>query len=263
MFFRESVLDKYRANPGHYTLKDDHLYAAGSWDIPMAHTGDGTVQVWLGDLGRIPVSAQRHWQAHAEAGGGSVPEWRIRRDLFAEFTDSDPVGVIGALRVAMADADQAALKRCGVPLFDTVGHLDQQRAGALHVPTNASLSAFQEQLTRLAVVTVEHLSTPFLDAVDAPQADGSLARLAEWLASATGRTVTDARDVLGGLYAVQALRSSMAAHRAGERARDALARAGVALDDLPAGFARLVAGGTAAISAVAGALSEAAGPRVD
>jgi hypothetical protein len=53
--------------------------------------------------------------------------------------------------------------------------------------------------------------------------------------------------MIGGLYAVQSIRSTVVSHRAGADAQRALERAEISVYDLPAGFVRLVEGATNSI----------------
>jgi len=51
---------------------------------------DNKVCAWLGDLGRdLPYGEQLHWRAYNIAPEGSVSEIYYRRQIIAEFADSD------------------------------------------------------------------------------------------------------------------------------------------------------------------------------
>jgi len=126
------------------------------------------------------------------------------------------------------------------------------------VPFYNSVPDFQHQVGTLAVGLIDHPNTDFLRAVGAPKGQGSLKRLAGWIAETGGMSDDDAKARLGGLFAVQSLRSKMAVHRAGADADAALERAGVALDDLPEGFARLVQRATDSVRSLAEHIRETA-----
>jgi hypothetical protein len=186
-------------------------------------------------LGGISERAQRHWQQYAIADDDEVPEWRLRRDLHVEFIDS-PSDPIDCVRGAIQACHESAAIYCGEPLFSSVEGMNEQRVAALHTPLTDSFPEFQQQVTSLAILLVDHLNAAFFKAVDA--SDGvTLNGLAQWLASTFELADEEAKDEIGGLYAVLSVRSSGGgAHRAGSQAPEVLARAGIDVESLPEGF---------------------------
>jgi hypothetical protein len=240
VFFKREVLDVYLSDPRFYTVSEVQVSAGEMWSIPIAITERGNVQVWLGDLGRISDRAQRHWQQFAIADDDELPEWRFRQDLGAEFVD--PPGDEGVQRVkaALSECNEAAEAAFDVPMFSEVDGLSAQRIETLHTPLNDSAPAFQHQVTSLAILLVDSLNPEFLKAANAPEDGGGLSRLAGWLEQTFGLAPDDAKDEIGGLFAVLAIRSSGGgAHRAGSRAPEVLERAGIDLDNLSEGFEKL------------------------
>jgi hypothetical protein len=238
VYFRREVLSEYYADPAHYTVSPTRLQAGAIWSIPIAITELGNVQVWLGDLGRMSEAAQHHWQRFATPDEDSVPEWRVRTDIMNEWVDR-PSDRIEDLRAAISEVNDAAIEYMGVPCFADPTGMDVQRINALHVPLNRSAAAFQQQITNLAILLVDHLNKGFLDAVQAKRADGQLNRLATWLSDVLDCAFEDAKALIGGLYAVYSIRSSVGSHRAGERGQDALARSEIHETDLQRGFEAL------------------------
>jgi hypothetical protein len=78
------------------------------WGIPIAITKSGHVQVWLGDLGRIPQSAQEHWKRFNIADDDPVPDWRIDQDLLAKFASPPESEPLDRLRGTLRRCDEAA-----------------------------------------------------------------------------------------------------------------------------------------------------------
>jgi hypothetical protein len=257
VFFRREVLDYYLDDPKHYDVSPVQVQAGGMWSIPIAITDRGNVQVWLGDLGRISDRAQRHWQQYNIPDDDDVPDWRRRRDLNAEWVETPRDSAVDRVRQAIEDCNEAAVGYCGEPLYADIKGMNAQRLKTLRTPLNSSLPAFQYHVTTLAILVVDHLSSEFFAGVAAPKGSSSLNRLAEWLESACQLDRGAARDLIGGLYAVQAVRSEAgAAHRAGETAGAVLERAGIDPEDLPAGFERLALGVVAALETVRQKISE-------
>ncbi len=240
VFFKRQVLNAYLDEPRYYTVSDTEVSAGNQWGIPIAITERGNVQVWLGDLGRISERAQRHWQQYAIADDDEVPGWRVAQDLHAEFADPPRDEGVDRVKAGISKCNETAIAYSGEPLFTPVEGMNEQRIETLHTPLADSLPAFQQQVTSLAILLVDHLNIDFLKAVEAPSSGGPLKRLAEWLASAFSLSEPDAKSILRGFYAVYSIRSEAGgAHRASSRASEVLDRAGIDLDDLPAGFESL------------------------
>jgi hypothetical protein len=207
------------------------------------------VQAWLGDMNRLPVSVQRHWAEHSVPDQG-VPEWRLRRDFFAEFADADVHGPIPELRRAIESAN-AAEGRFDEPLYAPIEEVHAEAVRTMRTPANGSFAAFNDQVRTLALLVVDHLSGRFLDAAGAPaDSQGTLARLARLVAATSGDELDQAKERISGLFTVQAVRSNVAAHRTGPRVEETLARAGINRHDLPAGYLRLVTGATTSIRSI-------------
>lgn len=255
VIFRREVLDYYLSDPRHYSVTDRVVSAGHTWSIPIAITDRGNVQVWLGDLGRISDRAQQHWRQYNIADDDGVPAWRIEQDLGARFVDPPRTDPVDRLRDAIDRCNHAAKGYCGEPLYADVEGLSADRARTLRVPLNASMPAFQDQVATLAIVVGEHLNGDFFKAADAPAGQGSLSRLAAWLQKVTGGSEQEAKEMIGGLFAVQSIRSKAGgAHRAGSSGLEALARSDIDLDNLPAGFERLIIRVTESLEAVAGVI---------
>jgi hypothetical protein len=262
VIFRREVLDYYLDDPRHYAVTEREVRAGNMWSIPIAITERGNVHVWLGDLGRISDTAQQHWRRYNIADDDGVPEWRIEQDINAQFVDPPPTEPLDRLGAAIHRCNELALRYCGQPLYAKIEGLSADRVRTLRVPLNSSLPAFQDQVTTLAITVIEHLNADFFAAAAAPAGPGTLSRLAAWLEAETGAAEEDAKAMIGGLHAVQAIRSKAGgAHRGGSAGIEALSRAEIDLDDLPAGFEHLVGRVTASLEAVADVL-ECLAPKI-
>jgi hypothetical protein len=242
VFFREGVLERYYANPLLYRVSDTSIHGGRQWTLPIARTGRGTIQVWLGDIAGLPRSVQQHWQQYAVVDEGGVPEWRVRRDLGAEFVSAPIHGPVAELKRVITEINEVAIAQFGFPMIADIDRMHAQSISVLRIPPNPSMDAFVQQIRPLALLVVDHLNPRFLDAASAPAAAGTLNRLALLIRDRTGIDEAGARELIGSLYAIQALRTTLTAHRTGAKADEALARAQISIHDLPAGFVRLVEG---------------------
>lgn len=241
VFFGESVLDKYYADPQLYVVEENVVRGGRQWLLPFARTGRGTVQVWLGDISELPTSVQSHWQPYAAIDEGGVPEWRIRTDLLAQFVDIPSEGPISRLKEAISKANDAAEARFGQTLYAAIDETHAESIRVLRIPPNNSMTAFLEQVRPLALLLIDHLNPELLDSAGVSRSgQGSLNRLAQLVSATSGKSEEESRELIGGLFAVQAIRSNVSAHRTGREADSTLQRAGISKLDLPAGFASLV-----------------------
>jgi hypothetical protein len=153
--------------------------------------------------------------------------------------------------VDVADAvdavNEVAIRLADVPLIRPPDPINAERVRVLHIPGNRSMPAFQQQLVSLSILLIDGLNKALLERVGAPRAGGQLNRLSSWIGEARAVGESEGRDALGGLYAIQALRSKMGAHRAHSELADALRRAEIEVDELPAGLRRLIVGACEAL----------------
>lgn len=130
-----------------------------------------------------------------------------------------------------------------------------QRIETLHRPLNDS-QPFQHQVTSLAILIVDHLNVEFLQAVGAEGVVAPLSRLAAWIGSTFSQPPEGAKGIIGGIYAVYSVRSEAgAAHRAGSRGAEVLERAGIDLEDLPAGLESLAQRAADSLDELCGCIS--------
>ncbi|HID30172.1 MAG TPA: hypothetical protein EYP19_09225, partial [Desulfobacterales bacterium] len=88
--FRKQVLDKYYQQPSKYSVEDSILRCGYLWSIYLDNHHDDKVCAWLGDLGQdLPYEEQLHWRAHNISLKGGVSETYFKRQILAQFTDSD------------------------------------------------------------------------------------------------------------------------------------------------------------------------------
>ncbi len=88
--FKKEVLYKYYGQPSKYSVEDSYLRCASLWGLQMDNHHDDKVCVWLGDLGRdLPYQEQLHWRSHNIHPEGSVSKTYFKRQILAQFTDSD------------------------------------------------------------------------------------------------------------------------------------------------------------------------------
>lgn len=248
LFFRPSVLEHYYNDSEKYEVTPEYVSSKFSgWRLVVARTAAGNIHAYLGDIACLPLEAQQHWQSHSTLDEGGIPEDRWKRDFLAECA-SPPLDDIGELHAAIAGADEAAIAFAGVPLYRRpLDPTHRPEIEGLRIPTNDSLGAFKNQLAPLALLLVDHLSSDFLTSATAPAAHGTLSRLALLVGRLAKKDEPAARDFIGGLIAVQALRSNVGAHTTGREAEKALSKASIQKGHYRKGFQDLVQRATKAL----------------
>ncbi len=258
VFFREAVLERYYSDPSLYEVSEYEVQCEGQWYLRIARTERNTIHAWLGDVAALPIAVQKHWQQYSVVDDGVVPEWRIKTDLLAEWVDAPDARGVERLKQAIGALNVAAQARYAQPLYSAIDPMHKQSVAVLRIPANNSLAAFQEQLRTLAILLVDHINSALLDAagVKKVEGEGTLNRLATLVATLRKVDLNIAKEQIGGLFAVQALRSNLVAHRSGSAAGKVLARAHITLRRLPQGFEDLVNGACDAIESIRKALED-------
>jgi hypothetical protein len=231
VFFTRQVLDKYYAEPKKFRVTEwSQVACLDLWGLPIDHTEEDLIQVWLGDLGSIPYKEQLHWRQFNVMPRGGITSRRFRQDFGAEFVDvtGQPVH---DFKSAFEHAQMASQEKYGTPVFLPLSEQDKGMYEALHVPTNDEPKAFDDQILALAKATVDSLNVDLLERLSGARIDnnrirGSLGLLEEWLRHFLG--VEKSSVVIEPLRTLQAIRSASAAHRKGSKLEPILKKAGLA-----------------------------------
>jgi len=215
--FRKEVLDKYYQQPGKYSIEDGLLRCGCLWCMSIDNHHDDKVCAWLGDLGRdLSYEEQLHWREHNIPPQGCVSETHFKRQILAEFTDSDRLEHVFPLRYQrLAEACEAKL---GWRLLLPLDKGNEHYFKCVRVPATDEQSDFDELVLGLTKILIDSLNVEKLNAL-IPQdqresQQGSILRL-ETALTACG--AADFSEHIGFLKQLQNLRSTGSAHRKGEK----------------------------------------------
>ncbi len=260
VFFKREVLAKYYQEPKRYTVSGSGVKCLSLWSIPIDITDEDLVQVWLGDLGRIPYTEQLHWRQFNIAPKGTITRHRWLRDFMAEFADpdNDPVYYF---HVAFEEVQREVRAKYQDDLFTGLDDKDKHAYETLHLPLTEEWKEFDEQVQALAKITVDSLNVALLShetgqRIDGVTIKGSLDLLKEYLKK-IGVLEDIKEQILYALHAIQTIRSTGAAHRKGSNFEAALKR--FQLDNLSnrAKVRKLLLDLTRGLSLLANAVREA------
>jgi hypothetical protein len=217
--FRKQVLDKYYHQPSKYSVGDSILRCGYLWSMCLDNHHDDKVCAWLGDLGRdLPYEDQLHWRAHNIPPEGGVSQTYFKRQILAQFTDSDRPEHL--FRQRYHDLGKACDECLGWQLLLPLGAGDEHHFQCVRIPATDEQRDFDELILGLAKILIDSLNEKHLKklipAEQRGDVKGSIALL-EAALSACG--VEDAANQVSFLRKLQNLRSSSAAHRKGSNYR--------------------------------------------
>lgn len=225
IYFKREVLQPYTAEPGRYSVSASRLSCLDLWGVDISFNSAGLVEVYLGDLGRdLPSDEWGHWRTYNVPPEGRMDEGRFRRDFLNQFASSvDPVG---DLRRAREQANQAAIRRLGAPLWRALPSELDQEFRSLIGPLTDDPAALNGPLLVLSKVFVDALDSKSLRrAVNGAEKGDQSLRLLQRLLLDLG----DEEDSSKALRDLQALRSRGGiAHLANSESRAAASAMGVA-----------------------------------
>lgn len=236
--FRREVLDRYFHNPARYEVSDGVVRRHPHWLLQIDNDHTDRVLVFLGDLGRdLPYAEQLHWRAHNILPQGRLSKTARTRSFDANFADGEqPEHRFKAAYQRMTKRWSAGR---GWPLFRPLASGDQHLLTKLHVPTSDNPAELDAQLLGLAKILIDSLNDGALDAAlgDKPADERSLAKLERYL---TRESYPHLQRDIAILRAVQALRSTGAAHTRGSNYHKILGRLGLEKAAAPAIVTKLL-----------------------
>ncbi|MDL1978585.1 MAG: hypothetical protein LWX52_10915 [Deltaproteobacteria bacterium] len=225
--FRKQVLDKYYQQPGKYNISDDILCCGHLWSMYLDNHHNDKVCAWLGDLGRdLPYEDQLHWRAYNIASQTGVSETYHRRQILAQFIDSDRPEHVFQQRYH--ELVEACCERLGWRLLLPLDAGDEHHFQCIRIPATDEQRDFDELVLGLTKILIDSLNEKQLNSLIPPDRcdgiKGSISRLETALAA---HGVMDAGDHIAFLRKLQNLRSASSAHRKGRNYRKIATEFGV------------------------------------
>jgi hypothetical protein len=213
--FRKEVLDKYYKKPSKFSVEDNYLRCGSLWGLQIDNHHLDKVCVWLGDLGRdLPYEEQLHWKSHNIAPVGNVSDVYYRRQILAEFTDSNQQDHIFKERYSALN--DVCKKILTWQLLLPLSQEDLHYLSLIRIPATEEQSDFDELILALTKILVDSLNEKQLNKLipdkDRPNIKGSISRLEKVFQLLKINSYEEHIDFLRKL---QNLRSTGVAHRKG------------------------------------------------
>ena len=247
VFFRTSVLDKYRDEPSRYDVESGCLRCKrdGSvlWCIPIDNHGTDCVSVWLGDLGSLPYAQQLHF-ASQNVLKGDVSDTFFRSQIDAEFcVSTHPIAVFKSSYYKLRTVGWEEL---GWHLLLPLAEQDQHYVSSLKLLTHNEQKEFDEQVLALTKILIDSLNEKELRRLlpQGRQEMSWLDKLRKFFflrfrqpkrlcgislldKALKHRNISDAEQHVKFLRNLQELRSTSVAHRKGDKYIKAVSRMGL------------------------------------
>jgi hypothetical protein len=238
--FSKQVLDKYYHQPSKYSVEDSMLWCGALWSLQMDNHHEDKVCVWLGDLGRdLPYQEQLHWKTYNILPQGGVSETYFKRQILAQFTNSDRPehALAGRYRTLHDECERSLAWQLLLPLSPGDAHYLK----CMRIPATDEQRDFDELVLGLTKLLIDSLNEKelnrFISKDDLPNVKGSISRLETALSV---NDVADADTHIAFLRKLQNLRSSSSAHRKGSNYRKIANEFGVDSQNLRSVFAGIV-----------------------
>lgn len=238
--FRKQVLDKYYQQPSKYSVEDSLLRCGSLWSMQLDNHHDDEVCAWLGDLGRdLPYEEQLHWRSHNVPREGRVSETYFKRQLLAQFADSDRPDHL--FKRSYNELETACAECLGWQLLLPLSTNDEHHFKCVRIPATDEQRDFDELVLGLTKILIDSLNEKQLNKLipHEQQVDltGSIARLE---AAFTLCGISGASEHVSFLRKLQSLRSSSAAHRKGDNYKKIAKEFGVESQSLRIVFAGIL-----------------------
>ncbi|WP_291792860.1 hypothetical protein [Brevibacterium sp.] len=252
VYFSREVLNRYTSEPHRYKVTAGHIWCLDLWGLDISTNTAGLVEVYLGELGRLPEGEQVHWRAYNVPPEGEMDEGRFRRDFLNQSIGSpDPAGDLRRARRRAAEVTTALL---GSPVWRDLDPQAATEFEALVGPANndpAALTAPTITLTKSLVDGIDPAPLKKYLGGNEP-GEKSIALLRRLLLS-----LGDTQDSAEVFAALQAFRSAGGvAHLGGSKANAARVRLGIEGMSPSDAFAHMTVALTKALNRVADLVEE-------
>ena len=216
VFFNKEVLDKYYKHSTTYNVEAGFVRCGGIWVLPIDNDiPNNKIVVWLGDLGRnLPYSEQKYWR-----GFNIVPDRGISRTFFSQqilakwCASEQPDLVFKSKYYKLYDK---SFKTLGWYFYLPLLHGDEHCFSDIKIPTSDENSEFDFLILCLTKCLIDSLNEKDMKKKLLPQ-DSDKPGIEKLICFLKGNKIVIEQENISFLKNLQALRSSLSAHRKGER----------------------------------------------
>jgi len=215
VWFRREVLGKYYDNPDKYSVEDGYLRCGGLWGLRMDNDLPNHVVVYLGDIGKLHYDEQLYWKSfNVPPAAPRSSETNFKRSFLAEFADPTSPDLVSKQK--LVGLQEAWEHQFGWQLFRPLRDDDAHVLKQIRVPLSDTTAEFDDQVLLLAKLLIDSLDDARLvkELGGAKPDEKSIGKFLRFL---TIRDYPHTDRDIKLLRAIQAARSTGAAHRRGEQ----------------------------------------------
>lgn len=164
VYFRKEILLEYYRSPEKYTITEGEYISCGSkWGIPYCEI-NGLIQVYLGDLGRIPYKEQKLWKRYEYLMHKQVmTKDRYARDMLAKF--ASPNHPVYQLKSAYRDLNEYFMSNYSQKLFFAKNKLDSYNIKKVHLLITEQPSEYDEIINSLSKSFIEQINIDLIKSI--------------------------------------------------------------------------------------------------
>lgn len=209
VYFKRDVLEKYHNTQSVYEVNQSMVACGSHWLIPIDTNSADLVQVWLGDLQKLPYNEQLHWLSYNVPPEGGITKPRLARDFDGAFAESEDI--VYQFKKSLRNFQEVFENRFGFKLFKPLRNADAHIEPSLRVPVNNESGEFENQLRNLATLLPDSIDIKSIRSATKRPEKYKIPALENFLNHHSLNT-----DIIYHLRKIQDMRSSGAAHRKGK-----------------------------------------------
>lgn len=229
VYFNKEVLLKYYSEPKRFEVTSHYLSCLTLWEIDFDLTKEGLVQVWLGDLGKLPHNEQLHWKQYNVQPRGTISKYRFEVDFKAKFSyptvEESPIAY---LKTAYNELNAKSRKLFSGNIFGELEENDQHYLKVVRIPLTEEWKEFDEQIQALAKIFCDSINVKLLENISGRKIDGKEIKKSISLLYVTLEILGVEKGTINltieALQAIQTIRSTGVAHRKGENFEQSLVK---------------------------------------
>ena len=216
VFFNKEVLDKYYKHSTTYNVEAGFVRCGGLWGLPIDNDiPNNKIVVWLGDLGRnLPYSEQKYWRGFNIVPAGGISRTFFNQQIIAKWCASEQPDLV--FKSKYYKLYDKSFKTLGWYFYLPLLHGDEHCFSDIKIPTSDENSEFDFLILCLTKCLIDSLNEKDMKKKLLPQ-DSDKPGIEKLICFLEGNKIVIEQENISFLKNLQALRSSLSAHRKGER----------------------------------------------
>ena len=156
IFFNKAVLNKYKTDTANYIISDGLIRYLDEWNIPFTVNEKDKVVVWLGDLGRISYTEQKHWRTENIPPQGDIEENFWKQQMEAVFVDK--ILPEKWLFTLIEKVNEKFSNKYTTIIFNPLSEADKSINSAFMTPVTNNIDEYKEYLMQFCKITAESIN---------------------------------------------------------------------------------------------------------